>query len=89
MIPLFKKLLNSLLYDDLAVRRWLRAGIMTLAASGMAWGDQLSEILGAPVRWIKIAAVIAMAISLAITAGEKNKEVADVGETEKPTPSVG
>jgi len=77
MIPIIKKFFHDLLFDELAVRRWFRAAIMALAGSGMAWGDQLAAILGTPVKSVKIAAVVAMALALTITAGEKNKEASN------------
>ena len=76
MIPLIKKLLQSLLYDDMKVRRWLRTALMAMAASGMVWADQIAEIMGAPVKWFKIAAVICGALSVAINLGEKNQATA-------------
>lgn len=72
MIPLLKKLWESFLYDDMKVRRWLRAALMAMAGSGMAWGDQLSQILGTPQKTIKVATVACMAVAVAINLGEKN-----------------
>ena len=72
MIRLIKKLWNALLYDEVMVRRWGRALLMALATGGMGFSDQLAAVLGAPVRWIKIAAVIAGFIAVAINLGEKN-----------------
>ena len=78
MIPLFKKLIAALLYDDLAVRRWLRAAVMAMAGSGMMWGDQIAANLGTPAKWVKVCAVGCMIIAGIINLGEKNpKEVTD------------
>lgn len=73
MIPLFKKFWNALLNDEMAVKRWLRAGLMAVAGSGMMWADQLAEIIGAPVKGLKVVAVICGALSVAINLGDKNK----------------
>ena len=72
MIRLIKKLWNALLYDEVMVRRWGRALLMALATGGMGFSDQLAAVLGAPIRWIKIAAVIAGFIAVAINLGDKN-----------------
>ena len=72
MKPLIKKLWNTLLNDEVMVRRWGRALLMALATGGMGFADQLAAVLGAPVRWIKIAAVIAGFIAVAINLGDKN-----------------
>jgi hypothetical protein len=75
MIPLLKHLLSRLLNDELAVRRWGRAALMGAAAGGLAFADQLAAILEAPglVRAIKVVAVVCGFLSLAVTAGEKNR----------------
>lgn len=72
MIPLFKHLLDKLLHDELAVRRWGRALLMAVATGGLAFADQLAQILGSEVKAVKIAAVVAGFLSLAVTAGERN-----------------
>lgn len=74
MIPLVRRLFRALLWDELAVRRWLRGGALAFAAGGIAFADQLASIVGAPgaVRGIKIAAVICGFVGGAITAGERN-----------------
>lgn len=75
MIPLLKHLWDKLLHDELAVRRWGRAALMAVAGSGLAFGDQLAGLLGDSglVQTIKIIAVVAGFLSVAITAGERNK----------------
>lgn len=74
MIPLIKRLINSLLFDELAVTRWLRGLCLALAAGGVALGDQLADLIGAPEvgTWIKGAAIVAGFVGGAITAGERN-----------------
>lgn len=75
MIPLIKKLLRKLLYDDLAVRRWARSIMFGACGMGVAFADQLAGLIESPgvVRNIKIAGVVCGALGGAITAGEKNK----------------
>jgi len=75
MIPFLKHLLQAIFTDELAFRRYGRSALMTLGASGMVFADQIDGILeghGGLVQGIKIAAVVCAALSLAITAGEKN-----------------
>lgn len=77
MIPLIQKLWKAMLYDELAVRRWTRAGIFALGTGGLAYGNQLAEAVKLPgiVTTIKVASITCCLIAGAITAGEKNKEV--------------
>jgi hypothetical protein len=75
MIPLLKRFVHGLLYDDLAFRRWVRASLMLVAGSGAAFANDLATVLGdsGMVGAIKTAAVVAGALSVAITAGERNQ----------------
>ena len=77
MIPFFKKFFDALMNDELAFRRWMRALLMAVAGSGMMWADQLAEIIAAPVKWLKVTAVICGAIAVAINLGEKNPKPDD------------
>ena len=80
MIPFFKKFVQAFLFDDLAFIRWARGAMLGFAAGGIAFGDQLAGIIGAPgaVKAIKITAVCCGFVAGAITAGQKNpKEVTD------------
>jgi hypothetical protein len=75
MIPLLKDLWYRFRYDPLFVRRWGRAALMAVAGSGLAFGDQLAAVLDAPgaVKAVKIVAIVAGLLSVAITAGERNR----------------
>lgn len=72
MITFFQKFLASFLHDEMKFRRWMRSLLMALATGGMGFADQLAEVAGTPVKWIKVAAVIAGFISVAINLGDKN-----------------
>jgi len=77
MIPFFRHLIDKFLHDELAVRRWGRAVLMALSVGGLAFADQLADVMGYAgddglVRAVKIAAVVAGFLSLAVTAGERN-----------------
>jgi hypothetical protein len=74
MIPLLKKLIDVFLNDEVKVRRWLRACLMAFAGSGLAFADQMAGLLGNAglTNKIKVAAVVAGFISVAINLGEKN-----------------
>lgn len=76
MIPLFRKLWDALLNDEMAVRRWLRAGLMAMAGSGLAFADQIAQTVGSPgaVKTVKITAVVCGFISVMINLGEKNEK---------------
>lgn len=79
MIPLIKRLINSLLFDELAAIRWIRGFLLALAGSGAAFGDQLADVLGVPEigSWIKGASIVAGFIGGAITAGERNPKAVE------------
>lgn len=74
MLTLLKRLWRKLLYDEMAVRRWGRAGLMAVAGSGLAFADGIAGVLEAPgaVRAIKLTAVIAGFLSVAINLGDRN-----------------
>ena len=74
MKPLLRKFWDSLVNDELAVRRWCRSLLMGVAGGGIAFGDQLAALVQHPglITHIKVASVVAGFISLMITAGEKN-----------------
>ena len=76
MVPLIKRLVKALLWDELAAKRWLRGGLLTAAAGGVAFADQLATTLGDPswVKGVKVAAIICGFLGGAITAGEKNRK---------------
>ena len=76
MIPALRKFLHSLLFDETAFVRWVRAFILTVGASGLAYADQIASIIGAPtaVERVKKAAVVCMGLSILIGAGDKTPE---------------
>lgn len=82
MWTLLKNLGRKLIYDELAVRRWIRAGMLFVGTSGVAFADQVAQLIESPesVRKIKIIGVVCAAIGGAITAGERNRPVADAQE---------
>jgi hypothetical protein len=69
-----KNLWTRIKNDELKVARWTRAIFITFSTSGLAFADQLAAMLGnaAWVTYVRVAAVVAGFISLAITAGQKN-----------------
>lgn len=74
MIPLVRSIIHALLWDAMAVRRWLRGLAISFSAGGVAFGDQLAAIVGRP-GWatgIKLAAAALAFIGGAISVGEKN-----------------
>jgi hypothetical protein len=74
MKPLLTHLLDKLLNDEMFVRRWLRAGLFTVAGTGFAFADQIGALVAEPalVKWLKIAAVLSGGVAAAINLGEKN-----------------
>ena len=74
MIPLFRHLIDKVLHDEAAVRRWGRAALMGIAGGGIAFADQLAAALDMPdyIKAIKACAVVAGFLSLMISIGEKN-----------------
>jgi hypothetical protein len=74
MIPLLQHLFHSFFFDELAFTRWLRGGCLAVAASGLAFADQLGALLAAPriVLYVKVSAVVCGFVAGAITAGQRN-----------------
>ena len=74
MIPLIKRLVRSFLFDEGAVTGWIRGAMLMFAASGIAFADQIAEVMDMPgaVKTIKLTAVICGFFAGAIRAGEKN-----------------
>lgn len=74
MIPLIKRLIHTFLFNEGAVVGWIRGTMLTFAVSGVAFADQLSELIGAPgyVKTIKVVAIICGFIGGVIRAGEMN-----------------
>lgn len=70
-----RKLLQKALDDELAAKRWSRGLLLALSGSGLAFADQLADIIEAPgiIKAVKVAAVVAGFLAGAITAGEKNQ----------------
>ena len=80
MWPMLKRVANAMLFDELAVRRWARGALLTFAAGGVAFADQLADLVHAPgaVKTIKVIAVICGFIGGAISHGEPNASVVEV-----------
>jgi hypothetical protein len=74
MIPLLKKLWDSLLHDEMKVRRWLRVAVMAIGGSGLGYADQIAATINTPgaIKTIKVLAVVCMGISVMINLGDKN-----------------
>jgi hypothetical protein len=74
MITLIKHMFAKLLYDELAVRRWLRAGLLFAGTAGVAFADQLAALVQDEglARYLKIGGIVCAAAGGAVTAGEKN-----------------
>jgi hypothetical protein len=87
VIPLVRRLADKILHDELAVRRWGRALLMAVAGGGIAFGSQLADALGDSglTQAIKVVAIVAGFLSLAITAGEKNAKPEPIDNEKTPT----
>lgn len=74
MIPLVKSIVHALLWDAMAVRRWLRGAAIACATGGVAFADQIATTLAVPAagKTIKIAALLLGFIGGAISVGEPN-----------------
>jgi hypothetical protein len=77
MITLVKKMFSKLLYDDMAVRRWARSALFFVGGGGIAFADQLSQLISSPeyVQRIKVLGVVCAALGGAVTAGQRNKPI--------------
>lgn len=74
MIPLVRSIVHALLWDAMAVRRWLRALAVSFSVGGATFADQAAAIIGRP-GWaigIKLAALVLAFVGGAISVGEKN-----------------
>ena len=72
MFTFFQKFFYTFLHDEMKFRRWMRSLLMAVATGGMGFADQMAALVNAPVKWIKVSAVIAGFISVAINLGENN-----------------
>ena len=74
MIPLFKSILNALLHDEMAARRWIRGFSHTFAVSGAIFADQIAEFIHAPrvAITIKAISVFCAFVGGTTSVGEKN-----------------
>ncbi len=74
MIPLVRSILHALLWDPMAVRRWLRGLSVAFALGGVAFADQVADVLGHPTagKTIKIIALALAFIGGAISVGQQN-----------------
>lgn len=75
MIPLAKRIVRALLWDELSAIRWIRGGLVAISVGGATFASELAEIVDAPgiVRAIKIAALVCGFAAGSVTAGERNK----------------
>ena len=89
MIPLFKRLVKAMLWDELAARRWMRGMLLACSAGGIAFADQLAALLEDPelVRTIKIVALVCGFLGGALTAGQLNHPAVIETETQPPIPT--
>lgn len=89
MIPLFRNLVQALLYDELAARRWIRGLLLGVAMAGAqlaAAGD--AAALWTTRQWaIRIVFALFAAAAGMVTAGERNARPA--AETPPAPPSPG
>jgi len=74
MIPLVRSILHALLWDAMAVRRWLRGLAVAFSLGGVAFADGVAEVIGHPgwARAVKITALGLAFIGGAISIGERN-----------------
>lgn len=75
MKTIIVKLLHALLYDELAVRRWVRGGCIALAVGGPTLINQMSDLLGGSTKLLqalKGLTILCGFVGGAITAGERN-----------------
>ena len=66
--------IQSFLFDEQAFKRIMRPLLISFGLGGVAFGDQVGQLFGAPgaARWIKVAALVCGFIGGAIKMGEKN-----------------
>ena len=81
-MPLLRKVFDKFLNDEMAVRRWGRAALGAFATGGLAFGEQLAQLVEAPgaVKLIKLAAVVAGFLALAVNLGEPNPKAPEQTE---------
>lgn len=74
MIPLVRSIFHALLWDPMAVRRWLRGMAVSFAVGGVAFADQIAAVLGSPgaAKTVKIVALALAFIGGAISVGQQN-----------------
>lgn len=74
MIPLIRSVVHALLWDAMAVRRWLRGLSVSFAVGGVAFADSVADVIGHPGagKVIKVAALALAFIGGAISVGEPN-----------------
>lgn len=91
MIPLVRSIVYALLWDERAVRRWLRGLAVSFAVGGATFADQAAAIIGRP-DWttkIKLAALVLAFIGGAISVGEKNPDPAEPAPIPLTDPASG
>jgi hypothetical protein len=77
-----------LFWNDAAFfERMSRAVLMGFALSGVAFGHQVAELLGAPKagKWIVGASIVAGFLSKLVAAGEKNQPAPDPATPTQPS----
>lgn len=76
MWPTLKESLHDFLFDKTFFVRAMRSFIATMAASGLAFSDQIASAIGAPhaAHVIKVIAIICTGLSLMLGAGDKTPE---------------
>lgn len=74
MFPAIRAFIHAFFFNETAFLRISRALIMTIAAGGMGFAQDVASILGAPgaVKSVKIVSVVCMGLALMLGAGDKN-----------------
>src|SRR6266540_1344494 len=74
MIPLVRSIVHAMLWDPLAVRRWLRGLAISFSLGGVAFADQVAAVLGTPgsAKTVKIVALALAFIGASISIGQQN-----------------
>ena len=78
MIPLVRSIVHAMLWDPMAVRRWLRGLAVSFSLGGVAFADQVAEVLGTPgaAKTVKVVALALAFVGASISVGQANAKPA-------------
>ncbi len=78
MIPLVRSIVHAMLWDPMAVRRWLRGLAVSFSLGGVAFADQVAAVLGTPgaAKTVKVVALALAFVGASISVGQANAKPA-------------